>query len=100
MAVILLTLTISLCLAATFVLFFLRESAHRSFSSAEHDSLLPLAEEEPTLAGRSGKKPSGSGSHACGCTADGASGGSSSPCAACRNHSAGRRADTALSMGA
>jgi hypothetical protein len=48
MAVIPLTLTISLCLVATFVLFFLRESAHRAFSSAEHDSLLPLADEMAT----------------------------------------------------
>jgi len=100
MAVIPLTLTISLCLAATFVLFFLRESAHRSFSSAEHDSLLPLADEEPTVAGRSRKKTSGKGSHGCGCPTDSTQGGNSSPCAACRNQSAGRRADTALSMGA
>jgi hypothetical protein len=45
MAVIPLTLTISLCLVATFVLFFLRESSRRAFSSAEHDALLPLADE-------------------------------------------------------
>jgi hypothetical protein len=45
MAVIPLTLTISLCLMATFVLFFLRESSRRAFSSAEHDALLPLADE-------------------------------------------------------
>jgi len=45
MAVIPLTLTISLCLVATFVLFFLRESTRRRFSSAESDALLPLAEE-------------------------------------------------------
>lgn len=48
MAVIPLTLTISLCLVATFVLFFLRESAHRAFSSAEHDAMLPLSDETPT----------------------------------------------------
>ncbi len=50
MAVIPLTLTISLCLVATFVLFFLRESAHRAFSSAEHDAMLPLSDETPTPA--------------------------------------------------
>jgi ABC-type nickel/cobalt efflux system permease component RcnA len=50
MAVITLTLAISLCLVATFVLFFLRESAHRAFSSAEHDAMLPLSDETPTPA--------------------------------------------------
>lgn len=47
MAVIPLTLTISLCLVFTFVVFFLREQARRSFSSAERESLLPLSEETP-----------------------------------------------------
>jgi hypothetical protein len=46
MTVIPLTLTISLCLVFTFVVFFLREQARRRTSSAEHDSLLPLAEEK------------------------------------------------------
>jgi cbb3-type cytochrome oxidase subunit 3 len=50
MAVVPLTLTISLCLVFTFVVFFLREHARGRFSSAERDSLLPLAEEEPRLA--------------------------------------------------
>lgn len=45
MSVIPLTLTISLCLVFTFVLFFLREHARQRFSSAERDALLPLAEE-------------------------------------------------------
>lgn len=45
MAVIPLTLTISLCLVFTFVLFFLREYTRRRFSSAESEALLPLAEE-------------------------------------------------------
>lgn len=49
MSVIPLTLTISLCLVFTFVVFFLRENARR-FSSAERDSLLPLSEEKPRLA--------------------------------------------------
>ena len=58
MAVIPLTLTISLCLVFTFVVFFLREQARRGMSSVEHDALLPLAEEKPRLVppsdGRSG----------------------------------------------
>jgi hypothetical protein len=47
MAVVPLTLTISLCLVFTFVVFFLREHARGRLSSAERDSLLPLAEETP-----------------------------------------------------
>lgn len=47
MAVVPLTLTISLCLVFTFVVFFLREHARGRLSSAERDSLLPLAEEMP-----------------------------------------------------
>ena len=50
MAVVPLTLTISLCLVFTFVIFFLREHARGRLSSAERDSLLPLADEEPRLA--------------------------------------------------
>ena len=48
MSVIPLTLTISLCLVFTFVIFFLRENGRR-FSSAERDSLLPLAEEKSRI---------------------------------------------------
>jgi len=44
------TLTISLCLAFTFVLFFLCERLNGRKGSAEHDSLLPLAEESPRVA--------------------------------------------------
>jgi hypothetical protein len=44
------TLTISLCLAFTFVLFFLCERLNGRKGSAEHDSLLPLADESPRLA--------------------------------------------------
>lgn len=51
MSVIPLTLTISLCLVFTFIVFFLRESGRR-FSSAERDSLLPLSDEKPHLARR------------------------------------------------
>ena len=50
MSVVPLTLTISLCLVFTFVIFFLREHARGSASSAERDSLLPLAEEKARLA--------------------------------------------------
>jgi hypothetical protein len=49
MSVIPLTLSISLCLVFTFVVFFLREQARRPFSSAERESLLPLADETPRL---------------------------------------------------
>jgi hypothetical protein len=62
MSVIPLTLSISLCLGITFVVFFLREHARRSFSSAERDSLLPLAEEAPPArspAGRGGRDGAG-----------------------------------------
>jgi hypothetical protein len=44
MAVIPLTLAISLCLVFTFVVFFLREQSRHPFSSAERDLLLPLTE--------------------------------------------------------
>ena len=49
MDVVPLTLTISLCLVVTFLVFFLREHARGRLSSAERDSLLPLAEERPRL---------------------------------------------------
>ena len=45
MAVVPLTLTISLCLVFTFVVFFLCEHARGRLSSVERDSLLPLADE-------------------------------------------------------
>lgn len=47
MPVVPITLTISLSLVFTFVVFFLREHARGRVSSAERDSLLPLAEEIP-----------------------------------------------------
>lgn len=49
MNVIPLTLTISLCLVFTFVIFFLRENSRRRFSSAEREALLPLADETPRV---------------------------------------------------
>lgn len=45
MSIVPLTLTISLCLVFTFVIFFVREQNRRRFSSSESDALLPLAEE-------------------------------------------------------
>jgi len=48
MAVIPLTLTISLVLVLTFVAFFLREQKSGSRGGAERDSLMPLADEERT----------------------------------------------------
>jgi hypothetical protein len=50
MDVVPLTLIISLCLVFTFIVFFLSEHARGRLSSAERDSLLPLAEEAPRLA--------------------------------------------------
>ena len=62
MAVIPLTLSISLCLVFTFVVFFLRELARRSFSSDERESLLPLAEETPQVRPAAGRRgPAGDG---------------------------------------
>ena len=46
MTVVPLTLTISLCLVFTFIVFFLREHARGNLSSAERDSLLPLSDEK------------------------------------------------------
>ena len=49
MSVVPLTLTISLCLMFTFVLFFLREFSRRRFSGIDSESLLPLADETPLV---------------------------------------------------
>jgi|GEM_PF-220833 len=49
MSVIPLTLTISLCLVFTFVVFFIREHGRRHLHSAESESLLPLADETPRV---------------------------------------------------
>lgn len=49
MSVVPLTLTISLCLVFTFVLFFLREHSRRRFSGVESEALLPLADEIPRI---------------------------------------------------
>ena len=79
MAIVPLTLTISLCLVFTFVVFFLREHARGRLSSAERDSLLPLAEETPRLAAVRSGRAHDHGDHAgCGCRD-----GSRSPCVGC-----------------
>ncbi len=56
MAVVPLTLTISLCLVFTFIVFFVRENARR-FTSAERESLLPLNEETPRVANQPPARP-------------------------------------------
>ncbi len=61
MPVVPLTLTISLCLVFTFVVFFLREHARGRISSAERDSLLPLADEGRRLALPATPKRTGQG---------------------------------------
>jgi hypothetical protein len=73
MSVIPLTLTISLCLVFTFVLFFLREHSRQRFSSAESDALLPLADEVPRTVTSTPKlasprhHPDREKGHVCGC---------------------------------
>lgn len=52
MSVIPLTIFFSLFLAGLFIALFVHEQRRRRFTSAEHDSLLPLAEETPREAGR------------------------------------------------
>lgn len=80
MPVVPLTLTISLCLVFTFVVFFLREHAQGRVSSAERDSLLPLAEEDSHLARVPVLRESVSHS-GCGCHD-----GSRPPCPDCLRH--------------
>ena len=57
MAVVPLTLTISLCLVFTFVVFFLREHARGNLSGPDRDSLLPLNEERPVYVKRDPDQP-------------------------------------------
>lgn len=57
MSVVPLTLTISLCLVFTFVVFFVREHSRRRFGSAESDALLPLADETPRVQGAKEANP-------------------------------------------
>jgi len=49
MSVIPLTIFFSLVLAFLFIAFFAHEQNRRRFTSSEHDSLLPLAEEKPRI---------------------------------------------------
>ena len=56
MPVIPLTITVSLCLVLTFLVFFIREHSRR-FGNAERESLLPLAEETPRIAGPAAVPP-------------------------------------------
>ncbi len=76
MPVVPLTLTISLCLVFAFLMFFLREHARGRVSSAERDSLLPLADELPNVAHE--RVAPDSASHDCGCHD-----GSRAPCPGC-----------------
>ncbi|MFT3782107.1 MAG: hypothetical protein QM790_08830 [Nibricoccus sp.] len=56
MSVVPLTLTVSLCLVFTFVIFFIREHARRRFGGSESEALLPLADETPQVRGRGASK--------------------------------------------
>jgi len=76
MPVIPLTITVSLCLVFTFVVFFIRENSRR-FSNAERESLLPLSEETPRLASL-GDHDHASDDDACGCRT-----GERDPCTGC-----------------
>ena len=51
MAVVPITIAISLALVFIFIALFLREHARTRLGNAERDSLLPLAEERPRVAG-------------------------------------------------
>lgn len=64
MSVIPLTVLCSLLLVAVFVALFVREQRRRRFASAERDSLLPLADETPRLAGRPAPAAPGRGAAA------------------------------------
>lgn len=82
MSVIPLTLTISLCLVFTFVIFFLRETSRRRYSSAERNALMPLADETPRVVGEDDHHDHHHhGAHECGCRT-----GLRPPCACCLKH--------------
>lgn len=79
MSVIPLTLTISLCLVFTFVIFFLRETSRRRYSSAERNALMPLADETPRVVEDHHHEHD---DHECGCRS-----GKRAPCPGClKNH--------------
>jgi hypothetical protein len=82
MAVIPLTLVISLCLVFTFVVFFLLEHSRNRYGSSESQAILPLADETPLLVPVRVDYASGDrrrSSSRCGCQP-----GDPSACAACR----------------
>jgi hypothetical protein len=76
MPVVSLMLTIGFCLALTCIVFFLREHMWGRVSSAERDSVLPLAEEDSRLAHAAA--PIDSAPHGCDCHAGGRA-----PCSGC-----------------
>lgn len=78
MDVVPLTLTISLCLVFTFIVFFLREHARGVLSSVERDSLLPLAEETAHVMSPPHADGDPHGEDGCGCHD-----GSRPPCVGC-----------------
>ena len=86
MSVVPLTIIVGLCLVLSFVVFFLREHARGRVSSAERDSLLPLAEENPILAlapSHRDSAPHGNAAHRHGDAACGCHDGSRQPCPGC-----------------
>lgn len=86
MAVIPLTLVISLCLVFTFVVFFLLEHSRNRYGSSESHAILPLADETPVLVPvrlDSASSAARRSSSRCGCLP-----GEPSACAACRLRSA------------
>ena len=93
MSVVPLTLTISLCLVFTFVLFFLREHSRRRFSSAESEALLPLADEISRVAVEPKAEVAAPHAHDHACRGNGT-------CASCRRRAArGTPASSAGSQG-
>ncbi|HVU18256.1 MAG TPA: hypothetical protein VHD32_15145 [Candidatus Didemnitutus sp.] len=76
------TVFFSVLLAGLFVTLFVLDQRRREFASAEHDSLLPLADERPAPPGgmptQAGEDHDHEHGHACGCRD-----GSRPPCAGC-----------------
>jgi hypothetical protein len=88
MSVIPLTIFFSLLLAGLFIALFVHEQRRRRFTSAERDSLLPLADETPHQAEAHAHDEHGHehghGAGGCGCRD-----GSRPPCHGCLKRSAG-----------
>jgi cbb3-type cytochrome oxidase subunit 3 len=80
MSVIPLTIFFSLALTGLFIALFAYEQHRRSFSSAERNSLLPLADEQPHVAEDDHYEDGHSGD-GCGCRD-----GSRPPCVGCLKH--------------